>query len=118
MIKLTNVNCQRYSNFRPTSTVRGNVEETEYTENCWVQEAHQASLSKEFSRQEYWSGWPFPPPGDLPGMEPESLMSPALAGGFFTTSATWEALILHYISCIGLARKFVQFLSVRWFGKT
>ena len=81
-------------------------------------EAHQASLSKEFSRQEYWSGWPFPPPGDLPGMEPESLMSPALAGGFFTTSATWEALILHYILCIGLARKFVQFLSVRWFGKT
>ena len=39
----------------------------------------------EFSRQEYWSELPFPPPGDLthPGIEP---MSPALAGGFFTTS--------------------------------
>ena len=38
---------------------------------------------------------PFPPPGDLPdpGTEPMSLMSPALAGGFFTTSATWEATI-------------------------
>ena len=48
-----------------------------------------------FSRQEYWSGLPRPPPGDCPtpGMEPKSLshMSPALAGGFFTTSATWEA---------------------------
>ena len=46
-----------------------------------------------FSRQEYWSGLPFPSPGDLlnPGMEPVSLRSPALAGGFFTTSAAWEA---------------------------
>ena len=45
-----------------------------------------------FSRQEYWSGLPFPPPGNLPdpGIEPTSLMPPALAGGFFTTSATWE----------------------------
>ena len=44
----------------------------------------------EFSRQEYWSGLPFPPPGDLPDpeVEPESLTSPALAGGFFATSAT------------------------------
>ena len=41
-----------------------------------------------FSRQEYWSGLPCCPPGDLPdpGIEPESLMSPELAGGFFTTS--------------------------------
>ena len=39
-----------------------------------------------FSREEYWNGLPFPPPGDLPdpGIEPVSLMSPALAGGFFT----------------------------------
>ncbi|MGT9536967.1 hypothetical protein ACVWBC_15400, partial [Enterococcus faecalis] len=38
-------------------------------------------------------GLPFPPPGNLPnpGIEPVSLMSPALAGGFFTTSTTWEA---------------------------
>ena len=45
-----------------------------------------------FSRQEYWNGLPFPPPGELsaPGMEPASLMFPALAGGFFATSATWE----------------------------
>ena len=50
--------------------------------------AHQAPLSMEFSRQEYWSGLPCPPPGDLPdpGIEPKSLMSPALAGAFFTTS--------------------------------
>ena len=45
-----------------------------------------------FSRQEYLSGLPCPPPGDLPipGIEPTSLMSPALTGEFFTTSATWE----------------------------
>ena len=47
-----------------------------------------------FSRQEYWSGLLCPPPGDVPNpkMEPESLMSPALAGGFFSTSTTWEVL--------------------------
>ena len=50
-------------------------------------------LSMGFSRQEYWSGLPCPPPGDLlnPGTEPMSLMSPALADRFFTISATWEA---------------------------
>ena len=55
--------------------------------------ACQAPLSKRFSRQEYWYGLQSPPPGDLPdqGIEPTSLMSPALAGSFFTTSATWEA---------------------------
>ena len=55
--------------------------------------AHQAPLSMGFSRQEYWSGLPCPPPGGLsdPGIEPVSLMSPALASGFFITGATWEA---------------------------
>ena len=50
---------------------------------------HQAPLSMRFSRKEYWSGYPFTSPGDLPnsGIEPVSLMSPALAGVFFTTSA-------------------------------
>ena len=55
--------------------------------------AHQAPLSMEFSRHEYWNGLPFPFSGDFPnpGMEPASLLSPASAGGFFTTSAAWEA---------------------------
>ena len=46
--------------------------------------AHQAPLAMGFSRQEYWSGLPCPPSGDLPdpGIEPASLMSPTLAGGF------------------------------------
>ena len=50
--------------------------------------AHQIPLSMGLSRQEYWSGFPFPTPGDLPdpGTEPMSLASPVLAGGFFTTS--------------------------------
>ncbi|ELR60425.1 hypothetical protein M91_18992, partial [Bos mutus] len=49
----------------------------------------QAPLSMGFPRQEYWSGLPFPTPGDLPdpGIKPASLVSPALAGGFFTTIA-------------------------------
>ena len=51
-----------------------------------------ALLSMGFSRQEYWSGLPFPAPGDLPdpGTQLFFLMSPKLAGGFFTTRATWE----------------------------
>ena len=52
-----------------------------------------------FSRQEYWSRLPRSPLGDIPDprIESVSLASPALAGGFFTTSAVWEALsfILH-----------------------
>ena len=45
------------------------------------------SLSMGFSRHEYWSGLPFPPPGDLPDpeIEPMSLLSPALGGSLFTT---------------------------------
>ena len=57
---------------------------------------HQAPLSMRFSRQEHWSGLPFPSPVDLPnpGIEPASLMSPALAGRFLTTSSNWE------VSCV------------------
>ena len=55
--------------------------------------ACQAPLSMGFSRQEYWSELPCPPLRDFPdsGTEPVSLTSPVLAGGFFTTGATWEA---------------------------
>ena len=54
--------------------------------------ARQAPLSVGFARQEYCSGLPCPPPGDLPhpAIKPESLMSPALVGKLFTTRATWE----------------------------
>ena len=54
--------------------------------------ALQAPLSMGFSRQKYWSGLLCSPPRDLPnsGIKPMSLMSSALAGGFFTTSTTWE----------------------------
>ena len=55
--------------------------------------AHQAPLALEILQARYWSGSPCPPPGDLPdpGIKSVSLTSPALAGGFFTTRATWEA---------------------------
>ena len=58
--------------------------------------ARQAPLSMGFSWHEYWSGLPRPPSGDLPdpGIEPVSLTSPVLAGGFFTASTTWGPLHL------------------------
>ena len=63
--------------------------------------ARQAPLSMGFPRQEYLSGLLRPPAGNLPdpGIESASLMPPALAGRFFTTSATWEA---HILLCISL----------------
>ena len=65
---------------------------------------YQAPLSIGFSRQEYWSGLPCPPLGDIPntGIELASLMSPALAGRFLTTSATWEdpCMYIHVSICI------------------
>ena len=57
---------------------------------------HQAPLSMDFSRQEYWIGLLFPSPGNIPdpGIEPTSLEPPELAGGFFTTGATREAYLI------------------------
>ena len=57
----------------------------------------QAPLSMGFPREDYSSGLPCPPSGDLPDPEIElmSLMSSALAYGFFTTSTTWEAPLAH-----------------------
>ena len=61
--------------------------------------ACQAPLSMGFSLQEYWSGLPCPPPRDLPdsGIKPMSLSSLALAGEFFTTSATWGGAVLPFL---------------------
>ena len=66
----------------------GRLSATAWTPACL------ASLSMGFSRQEYWSGLTCPPPGDLPdpGIEPRSPGYPALAGGFFTSSAAWGVL--------------------------
>ena len=60
--------------------------------------AHQAPVSIGFSKEENWSRLPCPLPGDLPdsGIKPTSLMSPALAGGFFTTSTPWDTLNLMF----------------------
>ena len=64
--------------------------------------ARQAPLSVGFAWQEYCSGWPYPPPRDLPdpGIKPMSLMSPALAEDFFTTSDTRGASIICYIIAV------------------
>ena len=81
--------------------------------------AHQGPLSMGFFRQEYWSGLPWPPPGHLfdPGMEPSFLTSPALTGGFFTTSAIWEAQIREYyyinVVCTDYAKVFPQTYRVQ-----
>ena len=65
----------------------------------WGADAYQAPPSMGFSRQECWSGLPFPSPGILPnpGTEPLSLTSLALVGGFFTISATWQAQYLLFV---------------------
>ena len=64
---------------------------------------HQAPLSMGFPRQEYWSGLPFPPPGDLPdpGRAAVSPVSLALAGGFFTTKPFGKPLLflMHNNTC-------------------
>ena len=90
---------------------------------------HQTPLSMKFSRQEYWTGLPFPTPGDLPdpGMEPLSLMSPALASRFFTTappgkpqyhnyftSFTPYNLTLHCISYSPFHRNRIPALFLFW----
>ena len=64
--------------------------------------AHQAPLFRGFSRKEYWSGLPCPAPRYLldPRMEPECLMSPSLAGKFFTTSATWKVKSLSHVQLV------------------
>ena len=64
----------------------------------WTVVAHQAPLSMGFSRQEYWSGLPFPSPGDLPdpGIELMSPGSPTLQVGFFTTEPLGKSFSCAY----------------------
>ena len=64
----------------------------------------------EFCRQEDWTELPRPSPGDLsdPGTEPTCLMSPTLAGRFFTTSATWEAPVMRVLLYILFHYSFPQ----------
>ena len=69
--------------------------------------ARQAPLPMEFSRQVYWSGVPFPTLGDLldAGIKPAFLVSPALAGRFFTTNATmtsWVAQVVKHLLAMGV----------------
>ena len=63
--------------------------------------AHQVPLSIRFPRQEYWSGLPFPTPGDLPdpGIKLTSPASPALAGGFFTTEPPGKPCSQRLLQC-------------------
>ena len=73
---------------------------TPWTVSPWG--LHGTPLSMGFSRQEHWNGMPCPLPGHLPnpGIEPMSVMAPALAGRFFTTIATWGALPSCYLQPI------------------
>ena len=61
--------------------------------------ARQAPLSMGFSRQEYWSGLPFPSPGDPPdpGIKPMAPVAPELAGGFFTTEPLGKPLSIQIL---------------------
>ena len=90
---------------------------------------HQAPLAMEFSRQEYWSGLPFSPLGDLPdpGLEPAAPVSPALAGSFFTTAplgeptiqwtlAIWSLVPLPFLNpaCVSGRSQFMYYWSLAW----
>ena len=72
-----------------------------------------------FSRQEYWNGLPCPPPGDLPysGIKPVSLMSPALAGGFFTLAPPGKLYNAPCV-CMCVQSRFspVQLFATIWAG--
>ena len=75
----------------------------------------------DFSRPEYWSGVPFPSPGDLPDprIESASLTSPALVGGSFTTSATWEVPVslgslVNLLSCIQASLRMKSFSAFEY----
>ena len=73
----------------------------------------QAILQAKFSRQEYWSGLPSPPPGHLPdpGIKALSPGHPALSGGFFTISTTWEGPLTHWKGIKYLMRRNYQRLK-------
>ena len=73
--------------------------------------AHKVPLSIGFSRQEYWSGYPFPFPGDHPnpGSEPMSFVSTALAGGFFTTEQPGKYFSM--FNCPIFPEPFMKYLS-------
>ena len=80
--------------------------------------AHKAPLSLEFSRQGCWRGLSFPTPGDLPdpGIEPTSLVSPALTGGFFTTVPPGKPLGMHPVG--PSPEGFCGRRHLCWFGLT
>ena len=81
---------------------------------------HWTPLSRGLSRQEYWSGLPCLPLGDLPdpGIEPMSLMAPTLTGRFFTPSATWEAHKMHRVIKICIEKNWKElYLDKRCLGK-
>ena len=76
-------------------------------------------LSMGFSRQEYWSGLPCPPRGDLPdpGIKPVSLTRPALAGRILTPRATWEALNFFKINNYSFTI-FIRMWSSDWLDRS
>ena len=71
---------------------------------------HGIFLLLEFSRQEYWSGLPFSPLGDLfnPGIEPTSLTSSALAARFFTTGKSQMGQTAEWLIFLPLQKKYLQ----------
>ena len=85
--------CLEISSPENSFTYMCSVSHVQLFETPWTV-AHQAPLSMGFSRQEYWNRLSFSPLGYLlnPGIKPASLASPALLGGFFTTSTTWKSL--------------------------
>ena len=80
----------------------------------WIR-THQAPMSMEFSKQEYYCGLPLPPPGDLPnsGIKPASLVSPALAGRFFTNYATCDGWAIGSLKSLSDSRFSWMMMKIR-----
>ena len=87
-------------------------------ETLWTV-ARQAPLSMRLSTQEYWSGLPFPPPGDLPnpGIKPTSFASPALAGRFFTTEPPGKPDLQSRTRDTDIESKCLDAKGERWCGR-
>ena len=81
-----------------------------YQTLCNSTGSHQPPLFMGFSKQEYWSGLLCPPPVDLPDLRIKltSLMSPALARGFFTAHATWETQRYSLMEYENISNRYVQ----------
>ena len=111
--EISNLRRQRLRNSRQIQQHAKSFQSYPTLSTLWII-AYRALLSVGFSKQEYWSGLPCPSPGDLPhpGIQPVSLVSPALAGRFFTTSPVCGLSACHSQPSRNIRVKLLFFFSL------